>query len=204
MSFDLSYAKHLSSCCRSLLSKCCILHLSPVFFQFYKCFLILFRCSHWSADNGTTSAPSKITVIQMNRRVCSNTVACADPLSTDALKQCCGANALSTKNTSAIEVNLPWSWRKAQGQTVLSILYTYLMCDLVPVMVGIFPLPHLFFLCTCSCLSYHMILRQSVNKKGGKKAREKKAEIRSSPTSSSFQSFPSLCTDTGRSNVARS
>ncbi|TNN04345.1 hypothetical protein fugu_001374 [Takifugu bimaculatus] len=74
--------------------------------QFYKCFLILFHCGHWSADNGNTSMPSKTTAIQLNRRVYSNTVACADQLSTDALKQCCSANTISTKNTSTVEGKL--------------------------------------------------------------------------------------------------
>lgn len=81
------------------MSTCC-------FFQFYKCFLILFHCGHWSADNGNTSMPSKTTAIQLNRRVYSNTVACADPLSTDALKQCCSTNTISTKNMSTIEGKL--------------------------------------------------------------------------------------------------
>lgn len=131
MSFDLSYYVkwHLSSSCGSLLSKCCIHSLSPsVFFQFYKCFLILFHCSHWSADNGNTSVPSKITVIQLNRRACSNTVACAD-----TLKQCCSTNTntIPTKNTSTIEVKLSWSRRKARGKP-LSKLSMYFICD-VPV-----------------------------------------------------------------------
>ncbi|CAG5865753.1 unnamed protein product [Menidia menidia] len=49
---------------------------------FYKCFLILFHCDHWSSENGNTSMPSKTTVIPLNRRVYSNTVA---QISTDAL-----------------------------------------------------------------------------------------------------------------------
>lgn len=86
-------------------STCC-------FFQFYKCFLILFHCGHWSADNGNTSMPSKTTAIQLNRRVYSNTVACANHLSTGALQQCCSANTISTKNTSTIEGKLSWTRRK--------------------------------------------------------------------------------------------
>ncbi|MED6248564.1 hypothetical protein ATANTOWER_001958 [Ataeniobius toweri] len=50
--------------------------------QFYRCFLILFHCAHWSSKNGNTSVPSKTTVIPLNRRVYSNTVA---QISTDAL-----------------------------------------------------------------------------------------------------------------------
>lgn len=84
------------------------------FFQFYKCFLILFHCGHWSGDNGNTSMPSKTTAIQLNRRVYSNTVACADHLSTVALKQCCSTDAISTKNTSTIEGKL-WTLRKRLG-----------------------------------------------------------------------------------------
>ncbi|XP_061735269.1 teleost multiple tissue opsin 2b [Nerophis ophidion] len=56
--------------------------------QFYKCFLILFHCDHWSAQNGNTSMPSKTTVIQLNHRVSSNTVACAAQISAEALKPC--------------------------------------------------------------------------------------------------------------------
>ncbi|XP_060909338.1 teleost multiple tissue opsin 2b [Labrus mixtus] len=55
--------------------------------QFYRCFLILFRCDHWSAETGNISMPSKTTVIQLNRRVYSNTVACTAQISTDALNQ---------------------------------------------------------------------------------------------------------------------
>lgn len=79
----------------------------PVFFQFYKCFLILFHCGHWSSDGGNTSMPSKTTVIQLNRRVYSNAVACADHLSTDALKHCSSPNTISTKNTSTVEAKPP-------------------------------------------------------------------------------------------------
>ncbi|XP_061580611.1 pinopsin-like [Cololabis saira] len=43
--------------------------------QFYRCFLILFHCHHWSSENGNTSMPSKTTVIPLNRRVYTNTVA---------------------------------------------------------------------------------------------------------------------------------
>ncbi|XP_043988483.1 teleost multiple tissue opsin 2b [Gambusia affinis] len=50
--------------------------------QFYRCFLDLFHCTHWSSENGNTSLPSKTTVIPLNRRVHSNTVA---QISTDAL-----------------------------------------------------------------------------------------------------------------------
>lgn len=105
-----------------------------VLFQFYKCFLILFHCSHWSADNGNTSMPSKTTVIQLNRRVYSNTVACADHLSTDALRQCCGTNTISTTNTPAIEVKL--SWRRMKPNHRPSLLCMCLMCDVVPVKGG--------------------------------------------------------------------
>uniref|UniRef100_A0A672ZF64 Vertebrate ancient opsin-like n=1 Tax=Sphaeramia orbicularis TaxID=375764 RepID=A0A672ZF64_9TELE len=49
--------------------------------QFYRCFLVLFHCNHWSAENGNTSMPSKTTVIQLNRRVYSNTVACTAQIS---------------------------------------------------------------------------------------------------------------------------
>uniref|UniRef100_A0A8C6UCY7 Teleost multiple tissue opsin 2b n=1 Tax=Neogobius melanostomus TaxID=47308 RepID=A0A8C6UCY7_9GOBI len=56
--------------------------------QFYRCFLALFHCSHWSVENGNTSVHSKTTVIQLNRRVYSNTVACTAQLSTETLNQC--------------------------------------------------------------------------------------------------------------------
>lgn len=86
----------------------------PFFSQFYKCFLILFHCGHWSGDNGNTSMASKTTAIQLNRRVYSNTVACADHLSTVALKQCCSGDATSTKNTSTME-GKRWTLRKRLG-----------------------------------------------------------------------------------------
>lgn len=69
--------------------------LSP---QFYKCFLILFHCDHWSADNGNTSMPSKTTVIHLNRRVDNTAVACAAQISTDTLNHCCSTPA--SKHTS--------------------------------------------------------------------------------------------------------
>lgn len=157
MSSDLSYSVkwHLSSSCRSPSCKFCVNSLVfCVFFQFYECFLILFHCSHWSADNGNTSMPSKTTVIQLNRRVFNNTAACADHLSASALKQCCSANTIPTKNTPTIEVKLSWSGRIAPGKP-LSILCMCLMCDVVPVKVGIFRLPVSFFLCACTRLSFH-------------------------------------------------
>lgn len=58
------------------------------FLQFYRCFLALFHCDHWSVENGNTSMPSKTTVIQLNRRVYSNTVACTAQLSTETLNPC--------------------------------------------------------------------------------------------------------------------
>ncbi|XP_042282552.1 teleost multiple tissue opsin 2b [Thunnus maccoyii] len=70
--------------------------------QFYRCFLILFHCDHWSADNCNTSMPSKTTVIQLNRRVYSNTVACTAQLSTDALHQCSSTPA--SKHTNPPEL----------------------------------------------------------------------------------------------------
>lgn len=42
--------------------------------QFYRCFLILFHCKNQATENGHSSMPSKTTVIQLNRRACSNTV----------------------------------------------------------------------------------------------------------------------------------
>ncbi|XP_008273815.1 vertebrate ancient opsin-like isoform X2 [Stegastes partitus] len=53
--------------------------------KFYRCFLILFHCDHWSSES--TSMPSKTTVIHLNRRVYSNTVACTAQVSTDALNR---------------------------------------------------------------------------------------------------------------------
>uniref|UniRef100_A0A3Q1FIT1 Teleost multiple tissue opsin 2b n=1 Tax=Acanthochromis polyacanthus TaxID=80966 RepID=A0A3Q1FIT1_9TELE len=55
--------------------------------KFYRCFLILFHCDHWSSENGNTSMPSKTTVIHLNRRVYSNTVACTAQASTDTLNR---------------------------------------------------------------------------------------------------------------------
>nr|XP_043873226.1 teleost multiple tissue opsin 2b [Solea senegalensis] len=65
--------------------------------QFYKCFLTLFRCPHWSSDYGNTSLASKTTVIQLHRRVCSNTVACTAQIST-TLNPC--SSTPGTKRTT--------------------------------------------------------------------------------------------------------
>lgn len=78
--------------------------------QFYRCFLILFHCNHWSAENGNTSMASKTTAIQLNRRVCSNAMACTVQISTDALNQCCSTPAI--KNTSPPEVTT-WTWKSS-------------------------------------------------------------------------------------------
>nr|XP_046259418.1 teleost multiple tissue opsin 2b [Scatophagus argus] len=69
--------------------------------QFYKCFLILFHCDHWSVEN--MSLPSKTTVIQLNRRVYSNTVACTAQISNDTVKQCCSNTV--TKHTTPPQVS---------------------------------------------------------------------------------------------------
>lgn len=69
--------------------------------QFYRCFLILFHCSRLSPDNGNTSMPSKTTVIHLNRRIHSNTVACAAHISTDVLNQC--SSTPGTKHTNPPE-----------------------------------------------------------------------------------------------------
>uniref|UniRef100_A0A4W6FG51 Teleost multiple tissue opsin 2b n=1 Tax=Lates calcarifer TaxID=8187 RepID=A0A4W6FG51_LATCA len=61
--------------------------------QFYRCFRILFGCDHQSAGNGNNSVQSKTTVIQLNRRVNSNMVACTAQISTDAFNQCCSTPA---------------------------------------------------------------------------------------------------------------
>uniref|UniRef100_A0A3Q3J3X3 G-protein coupled receptors family 1 profile domain-containing protein n=1 Tax=Monopterus albus TaxID=43700 RepID=A0A3Q3J3X3_MONAL len=53
--------------------------------QFYRCFLILFHCDHWSGENGNTSMASKITAIQLNQRAYSDKVACA---SANTFNQC--------------------------------------------------------------------------------------------------------------------
>ncbi|XP_047456727.1 teleost multiple tissue opsin 2b [Mugil cephalus] len=70
--------------------------------QFYRCFLTMFHCDHWSAQNGNTSMPSKTTVIHLNRRVYSNTVACTAQISTGGLNQC--YSTPSTKRTNPPEV----------------------------------------------------------------------------------------------------
>ncbi|XP_039673948.1 teleost multiple tissue opsin 2b isoform X1 [Perca fluviatilis] len=70
--------------------------------QFYRCLLILFQCDHWSAENSNISMPSKTTVIQLKRRVYSNTVASTAHISTDALNQCGSTSAI--KHTNPPEV----------------------------------------------------------------------------------------------------
>ncbi|MBN3308507.1 OPSP protein, partial [Amia calva] len=52
--------------------------------QFYRCFLILFHCQQRPAHNGPSTVQSKTTVIQLNQRVYSNTVACTPQVPRDA------------------------------------------------------------------------------------------------------------------------
>lgn len=58
--------------------------------------------------------PSKTTVIQLNRRVYSNTVACTAQISTDALNQC--SSTLASKNTNPPEVTT-WAEYPQHDQT---------------------------------------------------------------------------------------
>ncbi|XP_067111212.1 teleost multiple tissue opsin 2b [Osmerus mordax] len=69
--------------------------------QFYRCFLIMFRCKRRAMENGPSSMPSKTTVIQLNRRVHSNTVACTAQIST-GLNHGCSTPA--TERTNPLEV----------------------------------------------------------------------------------------------------
>ncbi|XP_034042633.1 teleost multiple tissue opsin 2b [Thalassophryne amazonica] len=55
--------------------------------QFYKCFLILFHCGRPSLQKSNISMASKTTAIQLNRRACSNTVACTVHLP-NSMDQC--------------------------------------------------------------------------------------------------------------------
>uniref|UniRef100_A0A8C7NX51 Teleost multiple tissue opsin 2b n=1 Tax=Oncorhynchus mykiss TaxID=8022 RepID=A0A8C7NX51_ONCMY len=66
--------------------------------QFYRCFLILFRCDRRSTENGLSSMPSKTTVIQLNRRVYSNTVACTAQVSTGIHNHGCSTPATERNN----------------------------------------------------------------------------------------------------------
>ncbi|KAM6986239.1 teleost multiple tissue opsin 2b [Aplochiton taeniatus] len=70
--------------------------------QFYRCFLIMFRCKRQSMENGQSSMPSKTTVIQLNRRVYSNTVACTAQLSTGVINTGCSTPV--TERTNPPEV----------------------------------------------------------------------------------------------------
>lgn len=147
--------------------------------------------------------PSKTTVIQLNRRVYSNTVACADHLSADALRQCCGTNTISTKNTPAIEVKLSWRRRKPNRRP--SLLCMYLMCDVVPVKGGDIPSARFVLFVRVYTFVHprdRPRLRQSVNSTTTEKTKKKRWWI--SKKWLSISSRPSLCTDTGRSNVGRS
>lgn len=81
--------------------------------QFYRCFLVLFHCNHWSAENGNISVPSRTTVIQLNRRVYSNTVACAAQISTaqistDAFNHCCSTSATKQTTPPPGVMTCPW------------------------------------------------------------------------------------------------
>ncbi|KAF7645611.1 hypothetical protein LDENG_00201280 [Lucifuga dentata] len=51
--------------------------------QFYRCFLILFRCKHPLSENGHLSLPSKTTVLQL-RRACESSPIVAPPRSKPA------------------------------------------------------------------------------------------------------------------------
>ncbi|XP_059895522.1 vertebrate ancient opsin-like [Gadus macrocephalus] len=57
--------------------------------QFYRCFLILFHCKgRAGAQRGGSSLPSRTTIIQLNRRVYRNTVACTDQSTSRNLQAC--------------------------------------------------------------------------------------------------------------------
>ncbi|KAI1885353.1 hypothetical protein AGOR_G00219260 [Albula goreensis] len=66
--------------------------------QFYRCFLILFHCKRQSPENGHSSMPSKTTVIQLNRRVYSNNVACTAQISTGNNHQDCSTPVTERSN----------------------------------------------------------------------------------------------------------
>uniref|UniRef100_A0A4W5LWX1 Teleost multiple tissue opsin 2b n=1 Tax=Hucho hucho TaxID=62062 RepID=A0A4W5LWX1_9TELE len=66
--------------------------------QFYRCFLILFRCERRSMEKGLSSMPSKTTVIQLNRRVYSNTVACTAQISTGIHNHGCSTPTTERNN----------------------------------------------------------------------------------------------------------
>ncbi|KAL4656556.1 pinopsin-like [Arapaima gigas] len=48
--------------------------------QFYRCLLVLFNCKPRSTEKGPSSMLSKTTVVRLNRKICSNPVACAAQL----------------------------------------------------------------------------------------------------------------------------
>ncbi|CAL8342577.1 unnamed protein product [Boreogadus saida] len=54
--------------------------------RFYRCFLILFHFK--GAQRGGSSLPSRTTIIQLNRRVYRNTVACTDQSTSRNLQAC--------------------------------------------------------------------------------------------------------------------
>ncbi|KAL6484859.1 hypothetical protein MHYP_G00069040 [Metynnis hypsauchen] len=66
--------------------------------QFYRCFLILFHCKVRSIENGQSSMPSKTTVIQLNRMVQSNTVACTVQISSGPQELGCSTPAMERSN----------------------------------------------------------------------------------------------------------
>ncbi|XP_064182605.1 vertebrate ancient opsin-like [Anguilla rostrata] len=70
--------------------------------QFYRCFLILFHCKQQSPENGLTSMPSKTTVIQLNRRVYSNNVACTAQLSPGKNQLDCSTPVTERSNPSEV------------------------------------------------------------------------------------------------------
>lgn len=110
--FSLLYVRNASvqfTVCKtpSPACECAVIPLFSSPSQFYRCFLILFHCDRWSSEKGDTSVPSKTTVIHLNRRVYSNTVACTAQISTEALNQC--YSTADTKHTIPPEVT-PWTW----------------------------------------------------------------------------------------------
>lgn len=97
--------------------------------QFYKCFLTLFHCDHWSGQNGNTSMPSKTTVIHLNRRVCTAQISTDAPReggSTPALKFTTAPEVMTWPDSHPEAGTVPqkWDWGFQSGFHVLSCVCT--------------------------------------------------------------------------------
>lgn len=92
--------------------------------QFYNCFRLLFCCRKVSVQNGHSIMPSKTTVIQLHRRVYSNTVACTAHVSTGIHNHECSTPL--TERTNPPQVT---TWAQQSCSKTLAAVWC-IYCDL--------------------------------------------------------------------------